>query len=266
MDLREINQASLTHHYNRHPWELARIEVAIQTIKNNIPAHLSNLCIIDIGCGDLFALRSISKALRATESIGVDIALSDQDIVHLKQAGINKDIKIFNNLNAITVAKDKTTVILLMDVLEHIEDDKGFLANLSSYDFITKDSIVLITVPSYQSLFCAHDKFLLHYRRYSNQAMIDVVKSQKFNVKSSGYFFSCLLVPRILNVWREKLMPESKEETIDGTGLTHWKGGKNFTAFLKFVLLLDYRIAMFFLPFKIKVPGLSNFVVCKKSV
>jgi hypothetical protein len=54
--------------------------------------------------------------------------------------------------------------MLLMDVLEHVEDDRAVLAPLALS--LSPGAVLLITVPADMRLWSAHDEGLLHFRRY----------------------------------------------------------------------------------------------------
>ena len=62
-------------------------------------------------------------------------------------------------------AYDKFDTIILINVLEHIEDDRKALANMKK---LLKDSgTIIICVPAMPGLYCYMDKNVGHYRRYT---------------------------------------------------------------------------------------------------
>ena len=56
-------------------------------------------------------------------------------------------------------------VVLLMDVLEHVEDDVGLLRQY--VEKVPSGARFLISVPAFQVLWSDHDVFLEHKRRYT---------------------------------------------------------------------------------------------------
>lgn len=259
MDIKEkINGTTPT---KRHPWELARLEVIVDFLKTSITDEEANISIIDIGCGDLFVLDQLSYFFKFDERIGVDIAYSNDELLLLK----NKySIKLYNQLEKVKVKKGNATIILLNDVIEHIEDDQAFIREVSNSNFVNSETIFIITVPAFQSLFSAHDVFLEHYRRYHLSQLKTLLINSHFSIQSSGYFFFSLLFPRWLSVKIEK--NKSQQKQTEGTGLSHWEGGRFITLLIKKILLLDYWMTKQFLRIGITLPGLSTFVICKKSV
>jgi hypothetical protein len=60
-------------------------------------------------------------------------------------------------------------IVMLYDVLEHIEDTRPFLA--SSIRHAAPGGLVLVNVPALQSFYCDFDKRMGHYRRYSKRSL-----------------------------------------------------------------------------------------------
>lgn len=87
---------------------------------------------------------------------------------------------------------DRTTqkLVLMMDVLEHVEDDVGLLKMYA--DTMPADGRVLITVPAFQFMWSGHDVFLEHYRRYTIPMMEEVIRKASLQPLRSRYFFGSL--------------------------------------------------------------------------
>ena len=75
---------------------------------------------------------------------------------------------------------------------------------VQSKNFVQNETIWFITVPAFQNLFCTHDVFLGHYRRYDNQMLISHTEKANLKTLDVGYFFMSLLLPRYLQVKKEK--------------------------------------------------------------
>lgn len=76
----------------------------------------------------------------------------------------------------------------LFDVLEHIEDDLGFLKALHST--LTASGRVYITVPAYPRLWSSLDGSSGHFRRYTITSLRRLLKKASFQVEFSTYIFS----------------------------------------------------------------------------
>jgi 2-polyprenyl-3-methyl-5-hydroxy-6-metoxy-1,4-benzoquinol methylase len=83
------------------------------------------------------------------------------------------------------------SVVLLMDVLEHVPDDRGFLG-----DVVGKcqgRNHVFITVPAFDFLWSGKDVFLGHYRRYSLSSLRSVVTACNVTITRAYYMFGLFL-------------------------------------------------------------------------
>jgi SAM-dependent methyltransferase len=76
--------------------------------------------------------------------------------------------------------------IVLLDVLEHIEDDVGFLRNLRKA--LRPGGTLVIKVPSGDWLYGTMDRAIGHYRRYSKKTLRSVLRSADLQDSGSFYF------------------------------------------------------------------------------
>lgn len=242
----------------RHPWEDARYHFFLQKM-----APLLNfsheLCIFDVGCGDAYFIARLCKEFPHIHGVGVDINFTDEDILEIPQSYQLQNLSIYRSVDEARAKHQKVDLVLLMDVIEHIEQDREFLSELI-LPILTKDvSLVFITVPAYQSLFTRHDVFLKHYRRYNNGLLRKTVKSSGMSVCEMGYFFMSLVPLRVVEKLRDRLSVRRNAE-----GLANWDKGPFVTKTLQSMLILDTKVSGMLRRFGIKMPGLSNYVICKK--
>ena len=66
----------------------------------------------------------------------------------------------------------------------------------------------------------------------------------------------------MLQVLRERVMRSTADAPTD---LATWKGGERKARTLARVLTLDGRFALSLARFGLRMPGLSNFAICRKS-
>ena len=93
---------------------------------------------------------------------------------------------------------------LLLDCLEHIEDDESMLQMLGKK--MRKGGILLITVPAFMNLWSSEDDSAGHFRRYTCSELERKVTVAGFKVLQSSYFMSFLYVPILfVRVWMERL-------------------------------------------------------------
>jgi SAM-dependent methyltransferase len=78
----------------------------------------------------------------------------------------------------------------LFDVLEHIEDDRGFLRMVRAA--LRPDGRLYLTVPAFGWLWSNEDDFAGHFRRYTTRTLTRALHEAGFEVPWSGYFFAAL--------------------------------------------------------------------------
>ena len=83
----------------------------------------------------------------------------------------------------------------LFDVLEHIEDDRTFVAQL--FDIVQPGAFLYLTVPSFSWLWSMSDVDAMHYRRYTRESLGNVLAG-RFDVIYSTYLFQRLLPVSLL--------------------------------------------------------------------
>jgi hypothetical protein len=85
-----------------------------------------------------------------------------------------------------------TTMISMLDVLEHIEDDSAAIGEIAGR--MEPGATIVVTVPAMQWAFSSWDTELGHYRRYSRRQLAEVLSGAGLRVESSQYLFPELLI------------------------------------------------------------------------
>ncbi len=138
--------------------------------------------ILDVGAGSGVFSRQMLDAGLASSAVCVDTAYP-QEHSELVQG---KPIRFVRRVDG--VAQD---LILMIDVLEHVEDDCALLRAYT--DTMPPNARVVISVPAFQWLWSGHDEFLGHYRRYTRQQLEALVQRAGLRLVSSRYYFGLLL-------------------------------------------------------------------------
>src|SRR5262249_31664172 len=86
---------------------------------------------------------------------------------------------------------DTADLVLLMDVLEHVDDDVALLVDYASK--VPRGARFLITVPAFQWLWSDHDVFLEHRRRYNIAQLEDTVHKAGLKLVRCSYYFGLVL-------------------------------------------------------------------------
>jgi hypothetical protein len=91
-----------------------------------------------------------------------------------------------------TAPIDADTVVAMLDVVEHIEDDLAVMTGLAGR--MRAGSSLVLTVPALQWAFSSWDTELGHYRRYSRRGVRELLEHAGFDVESVTYLFPEMLV------------------------------------------------------------------------
>lgn len=175
MDLKEAD--SLGESVQDHWYYQAKAAACHRLLSN-----ASYTRILDIGAGSGFFSRDLLRHSPAKEAWCVDTSYKrDEDTEeNLKPLHFRREIP--------EISAD---LILLMDVLEHIEDDHGFLK--SCVNQAPSGSTFLISVPAFQWLWSQHDIFLEHKRRYSLSNITSLATNSGLITLQATYFFAGVL-------------------------------------------------------------------------
>jgi 2-polyprenyl-3-methyl-5-hydroxy-6-metoxy-1,4-benzoquinol methylase len=97
------------------------------------------------------------------------------------------DGKVIRRRRALAAAMDQVDLAVLMDVLEHVDDDVGLLHDTA--ERVRPGGHLFVTVPAFGWLWSGHDVFLGHVRRYTLAEMESVFAKAGLTVDRGHYFF-----------------------------------------------------------------------------
>jgi len=251
MDLRERGAGPV----KRHPWEKARL-AALGSLLNRVRFSAKRPQVLDIGCGDVYTSSQLFGDREGVTLTGVDPHLTDEEIAELTSR--SDDAVFFNGYEELE--SQFYDLALLLDVLEHVEDDLSLLRAVVG-DHLRSDGHVLITVPAFQRLFSSHDRYLNHVRRYNREELLRVTRDAGLECVSSGYLFSSLLVVRGVLSGFERLRPGASPQQ---KGIGAWNHGKLVSGALEAFLRADNWFTIHMNRIGAHVPGLSVWALCRK--
>lgn len=239
----------------RHPWEMSRVNFMLSLLKKHLD-QMAHRNVLDVGCGDGYVLGRTIGAIDVSLGVGFDPELSDDLIRQLGKDGT--PYTLVNRQSALQ--GNRFDLILLLDVLEHADDDLGLLASIVQ-DHLAPLGHMLITVPAFPFLFASHDVFLKHRRRYNLRQLLHVVCSSGLSVKRQGYFFFSPLLARMAEVCccRGADTPGKHSD-----GVSNWNHGMVLSRLLEGYLNLENKVMYLFGEIGITIPGLSAYVLCEK--
>ena len=144
----------------------------------------------------------------------------------------------------------------MLDVLEHVEDDFAFLDALVR-DNTHPESIVLVSVPAWSSLFTAHDTELKHFRRYSPALAAKLVENCGLRIDERGG-----LAPRAASKLVEVARAALGLPAV-APASSAWHGGALQTKLVSAALAIDNRASHLTARYGLEVPGLSWWALCR---
>jgi SAM-dependent methyltransferase len=140
----------------RHPWWLAPARLALALLRQG--GVVPSAPVLDVGCGWGVNLTALEAAGYATTGLDISpqiLAMIDQPGRHLIEADLNQpppaDRELYSGL-------------LLLDVIEHLDDDCGTIRRLAP--LAQPGALLVVSVPALPELFSEYDAIQGHRRRY----------------------------------------------------------------------------------------------------
>jgi len=134
--------------------------------------------VLDVGAGSGFFSRHLLAHTSARSAICVDIGYETErnDSEGTKAVLYRRE-----------VGPTDCDLVLMMDVLEHVDDDRALLRHYVS--LVPHATYFLVSVPAFSFLWSGHDVFLEHKRRYRLPEIEAAVRSTGLNVVRGAYYF-----------------------------------------------------------------------------
>jgi SAM-dependent methyltransferase len=181
-----VDRAAYQKHYEldrRHFWRIAKRRLVRGLLDRHLPARRP-LKLLDVGG----ACSVLSGELRAYGAVLV--IEPDEEVI--AQAAAELPVEVRRGWLPDNLPVDGTyDAVTLLDVLEHVEDDRGSLAALR--EVLAPGGLFVCAVPALQWLWSEHDEALHHKRRYSRGELGARLREAGFEVLRLSYYTSLLL-------------------------------------------------------------------------
>jgi SAM-dependent methyltransferase len=138
--------------------------------------------VLDVGAGSGVFSRQLLASGHCERATCVDTAYTAERHEH----HCGKPIAFVRRVDRVT-----QDLILMMDVIEHVDDDVALIRTYT--DGMQSGARLLVTVPAFQFLWSGHDVFLEHKRRYTLASLHRTIERAGLEVIRSRYFFGALL-------------------------------------------------------------------------
>jgi len=162
----------------RHWWFVGRRRIVGEILASlALPGHAR---ILDAGCGTGGNLQFLSQFGAVT---GVEL---DDDAAALARERGTWPVVKGSLPDGIPFAAQQFDLIVLLDVLEHIEDDGASLRALQG--LLAPGGVLVLTVPAFQFLWSPHDEEHHHKRRYGAAGLRGVIENTGLRLSYLSYF------------------------------------------------------------------------------
>ena len=148
---------------DRHWWFAGRRTIVRRLLVRVVPTG-PGAVVVDVGCGTGAMAASLSPPYAC---VGLDD--SPEAIAHAQARFPGVEYARESDVGARAPLFATASAVLLMDVLEHVEDDFRLLSEILS--LIPPGAHVLVTVPANPALWTVHDESFGHWRRYDAERL-----------------------------------------------------------------------------------------------
>ena len=249
MDLLEQNENMV----RRHPWEVSRHRFFADILKQS-KALESAEDILDVGSGDAWFSNQLLPWLKPDSHVTCWDSGYAGHPIFLHTHTDSRHLTFISEPPA-----RRFNVILLLDVLEHIEQETEFLSRIVAQN-LYENGTVLLSVPAWPILFSEHDVQLRHFRRYRPTQGRRLLKQSGLEIIREGGLFHSLLVPRAFDL----LASSFGRKPLTGNNLGHWDHGPIVSTTVLGLLRTDNWISKTLSKLRFHLPGLSWWALCRK--
>jgi SAM-dependent methyltransferase len=221
--------------------------------------------VLDVGAGDGYLASVLLPVLRPDGAVLCYDANYQADVLEELRTQAAPELSFTNQR-----PDHGFDLVLLLDVLEHVADDRDLLAGVVR-DLVRPGGALLASVPTWPEFFTRHDTMLGHYRRYRPARLQQLLRDCDLTVVDQGGLFHSLLALRgweklaeLVRGIHSQPSPESAPPVAD-TAVAHWRGGALLTQAALKGLALDRAVGQMCAHAGVRLPGLSAWAIARKA-
>ena len=194
-DLTTLHEVAVGH---SHPIDVASRQDALSQVRRTVSAP--DAVIVEIGCSSGFLLKDLVKAFPLATVIGVDVV--KEPLYRLAENLPGVPLMRFDLLKC-PLTDNIADAIVMLNVLEHIEDDVGALKNV--FKLLKPGGYLILEVPAGTYLYDSYDAELCHFRRYSaselNQKLAEVGFTVLRRTHLGFILYPAFCAAKLFNKW-----------------------------------------------------------------
>ncbi|HKT45943.1 MAG TPA: class I SAM-dependent methyltransferase [Candidatus Acidoferrales bacterium] len=182
--------------YHGHWWWRSREEAILCFLRSRFSPS-SSLRILDVGCGDALFFPRLAE-FGDVEGIEPDSHLVNPSGPYASKIHITPFDRRFQ-------PGKRYHLLLMLDVLEHLEDPAGALA--CAHALLEPGGVLLLTVPALRMLWTNHDVMNHHRTRYRRATLFPLLRQAGFSIACSQYWYQWTVPAKLAIALSEKLAP-----------------------------------------------------------
>jgi SAM-dependent methyltransferase len=237
--------------FRRHPWEHARYRFFRERLARRQNGHAPR--VLDVGAGDAWFATQLLEDRAAAHVTCWDAAYDDP-------AAADFHPEATSSLSFTGAAPPQHFErVLMLDVLEHVDDDAGFLRQVVDQN-LAPEGWLLASVPAWPALYGNHDVALHHHRRYTPAGLTALLRSAQLEPVEGGGLFHSLLLPRVA----QNLADRARQAGVaapDG----RWRHGELLARVVEGALAIDTHLSSLAARAHVQVPGLTVWALCRHA-
>jgi len=171
-----------------HWWYVGRRRIVYSLVEQFEPRAANEpLRICELGCG---TGGNLAPWATRHDVVGVD---SSRRALEFARRRLGSRVVYGRLPDAIPLPPGSFDVILMTDVLEHIDEDRR--AAQTAMTLLRPGGILVATVPAYQWLYCPRDRHHHHFRRYGKAQFRRLFEVSDVSIELLSFYNTILFAP-----------------------------------------------------------------------
>lgn len=168
-----------------HWWFRAKRRIVLDLVKRHLSCE-GTPRFLDLGCGT-------GSTLADLDGMGAVVGMdASEDAIRYASERTDATLIQGEVPESLSRIKDRFDCILMLDILEHLDDD--LVALKATVPLLAPSGIMVVTVPAYQWLYAPRDTCHHHRRRYSRPQLRALMEGAGFSIELISYY-NTLLFP-----------------------------------------------------------------------
>jgi len=177
-------------------WHVNKRQLVMALLKRGVRPGAS---ILEVGCGGGYLATVLAET--GWREVAADVSY---DAARFARNAGAADALVFDATDAWPVADDRFDAVLMLDVLEHLDDDVAALAEARRV--LRPGGVLVLTVPAHPFLFSTWDRLVGHRRRYTRKRLAAAARSACLRPARLTGWNLISLVPALLLRTRDRLL------------------------------------------------------------